>query len=153
MTGNKQQVFNPIALLRYSIGIIYFWFGALKFFYGLSPAEQIASQTIHKLTFGLLSDHAAINLLAIWECSLGILLILRRWMKTSLTLLFIHMPLTFTPFLFFPHETFLHMPYDFTLLGQYIMKNLIILSGAWVLWQQYVKPAPPVYVTLLNEQQ
>jgi uncharacterized membrane protein YkgB len=151
MTENKSHTFNPIIVLRFSIGLIYLWFGALKFFYGLSPAEAIASQTIHQLTFGLLPDHIAIDILAIGECTIGLLLILCKWMKTVLLMMFIHMSFTFTPFLFFPHQTFMHMPYDFTLLGQYIMKNIIIISCGLVLWQQYVKGMPTIYMTPLSE--
>lgn len=146
MTENKRNTFNPITVLRFSIGIIYLWFGVLKLFYGLSPAEHIASQTIHQLTFGLLPDRFAIDLLAIWECCLGVMLLVCKWMKTVLLMMFVHMAFTFTPFLFFPHQTFNHLPYDFTLLGQYIMKNIIVISGGLVLWRQYVQHAP-VFLT------
>jgi uncharacterized membrane protein YkgB len=144
ITEKKGQTVNPVTILRCSIGIIYLWFGTLKLFYGLSPAEQVASQTIHQLTFSLLPDHAAIELLAIWECALGLLLLLCKWMKPALILLFIHMACTFSPFLLFPQAIFLHFPYGFTLLGQYIMKNLIIISGACVLWQQYIRRVSPI---------
>ncbi|RKR84841.1 hypothetical protein BDD43_5094 [Mucilaginibacter gracilis] len=144
-TQNKQKLLKPVTLLRLSIGLIYFWFGILKFFYGFSPAKQIASQTVHHLTFGRLPDHLAITMLAAGECALGILLMGCLWMRATLVLVFIHMLFTFTPFVFFPQATFLHLPYDFTLLGQYIMKNLVIISGTWVLWQQYVQNAPAFY--------
>jgi uncharacterized membrane protein YkgB len=151
MTEVKSNTLNPFKILSISIGIIYVWFGVLKFFFGLSPAEQVASQTIHQLTFGLLPDHIAISTLAIWECALGIMLILRRYMKGVLILMFIHMCFTFTPFIFFPHQTFMHLPYDFTLLGQYIMKNIIIISSGIVLWQYYVKGTPTVYMRPFSE--
>lgn len=151
MTENKRSMLNPLTVLRVSIGIIYLWFGVLKFFYGLSPAEQIASQTIHQLTFGLLPDHAAINMLAIWECSLGFLLIVCKWMRVVLIMMFIHMACTFAPFLMFPHLTFMHLPYGFTMLGQYIMKNIVIISSGLVLWQHYVKGIPSVYMSPLSE--
>ena len=41
---------SAMSLLRITVGIVYLWFGALKFFQGLSPAEQLAMQTIHELT-------------------------------------------------------------------------------------------------------
>ena len=44
---------NGILFLRVSLGIIFFWFGFLKFFPGLSPADQIATVTIEKLRFGV----------------------------------------------------------------------------------------------------
>jgi uncharacterized membrane protein YkgB len=151
MTEVKSNTLNPFKILSISIGIIYVWFGVLKFFFGLSPAEQVASQTIHQLTFGLLPDNIAIATLATWECVLGIMLILRRYMKLVLILMFTHMCFTFTPFIFFPHQTFMHLPYDFTLLGQYIMKNIIIISSGIVLWQYYVKGTPTVYMRPFSE--
>jgi uncharacterized membrane protein YkgB len=146
MTENKNDTFSPFKILRISIGVIYLWFGVLKFFFGLSPAEHIASQTIHQLTFGLVPDHIAINMLAVGECTLGFLLIICRYMRTVLIMLFIHMTFTFAPFLMFPSETFMHLPYDFTLLGQYIMKNIIIISSGLVLWDHHVKNIPNVYM-------
>jgi uncharacterized membrane protein YkgB len=151
MTEVKSNTLNPFKILSISIGIIYVWFGVLKFFFGLSPAEQVASQTIHQLTFGLLPDNIAIATLATWECVLGVMLILRRYMKLVLILMFTHMCFTFTPFIFFPHQTFMHLPYDFTLLGQYIMKNIIIISSGIVLWQYYVKGTPTVYMRPFSE--
>lgn len=151
MTEVKSNPLNPFRILRISIGVIYLWFGVLKFFFGLSPAEQIASQTIHQLTFGLVPDHVAIQTLAVWECALGVLLISRLFMKTVLIMMFVHMAFTFTPFMFFPHQTFMHYPFDFTLLGQYIMKNIIIISGGMVLWQHDVRHTPMPYMRPFSE--
>jgi len=149
MTEIKSNPLNPYRVLRISIGVIYLWFGVLKFFFGLSPAEQIASATIHQLTFGLLPDHIAIQTLAIWECAIGLLLISCKYMKATLLLMFVHMTFTFTPFVFFPHQTFSHL--GFTLLGQYIMKNIIIISGGMVLWQHYVRNTSVNYVRPFSE--
>jgi len=125
---------NALLLLRVSIGLIYIWFGALKFFHGYSPAEDLAIKTINKLTFGLVPQPVNIVLLAIWEVAVGILLVAGKWMRTVLLFLFVHMACTFTPLLFFPSVSFNYPPYGFTLVGQYIMKNIIIISAALVLW-------------------
>lgn len=125
---------NLLIILRISIGIIYAWFGVLKFFHGYSPAEDIAINTINKLTFGLIPQPVNIMLLAIWECVLGICLIAGVWMRTALIFLFIHMLCTFTPLIFFPSVSFKYAPYGFTLVGQYIMKNIIIICAALLLW-------------------
>ena len=125
---------RSLTLLRISIGIIYIWFGALKFFHGYSPAEDLAINTINKLTFGLLPQPVNIIFLAIWECAVGLLLISGKWLRTALVFLFIHMVCTFTPLLFFPSVSFKYMPYGFTLVGQYIMKNIIIICAALVIW-------------------
>lgn len=123
-----------LVLLRISIGIIYFWFGILKFFPGFSPAEDLAINTINRLTFGLVPQPVNILLLAAWECIIGLSLITGKGVKMALASLFVHMACTFTPLLFFPDLSFKHAPYGFTLVGQYIMKNIIIICAALVLW-------------------
>ena len=45
---------HGIVLLRISLGLVFFWFGFLKFFPGLSPAEGLATGTIEVMTFGLI---------------------------------------------------------------------------------------------------
>jgi uncharacterized membrane protein YphA (DoxX/SURF4 family) len=125
---------RAISSLRISIGIIYVWFGALKFFHGYSPAEDLAIATINKLTFHLIPQPVNIILLAVWESAVGLLLITGRWLRFALALLFLHMICTFTPLIFFPDLSFRYVPYGFTLVGQYIMKNIIILCAAVVIW-------------------
>lgn len=121
---------NSINLLRISIGIIYVWFGVLKFFPNLSPADQLAKNTIHLITFGLIPDSVSIVLLAVWETTLGIILIIGIWRIMVLYVLLIHMICTFVPLFFFTDISFTASPYAFTLVGQYIMKNLIIICAA-----------------------
>jgi uncharacterized membrane protein YkgB len=134
-TVKDSSVFSVFTILRISVGVVYFWFGALKFFQGLSPAEQLAMQTIHKITFGLINDHTNIMMLASWECIVGVLLIMGKWIKPALSLLFLHMVCTFTPFIFFPREIFHVAPYGLSLTGQYIVKNIIIIAAGFVLWK------------------
>lgn len=123
-----------IDLLRISIGIIYCWFGALKFFPGFSPAEDLAINTINKLTWGIIPQPVNILLLAAMETVVGILLVFGKYIKTALIILIFHMVCTFTPLLFFPELSFKYIPYGFTLVGQYIMKNIIIICAALVIW-------------------
>jgi uncharacterized membrane protein YphA (DoxX/SURF4 family) len=124
---------NSIAVLRVSLGIVFFWFGVLKFFPGLSPAEDLAARTISTLTFGLVPPAVALPALAGWECAIGLGLILGRFMRLNLVLLFLQMSGTVLPLFFFPHETFAHPPYAATLEGQYIIKNLVLVSAGLVL--------------------
>jgi uncharacterized membrane protein YphA (DoxX/SURF4 family) len=122
-----------IILLRISLGVIFFWFGVLKFFPGYSPAQELAIKTINILTFGLIPPHVSIVVLATWECVIGLGLIFGIFMRGTLFLLFLQMVGTFTPIFFFPNEVFTHIPYAWTLEGQYIFKNLILVSGALVI--------------------
>jgi uncharacterized membrane protein YkgB len=131
----NKSFYASLSILRISVGIVYVWFGALKYFEGISPAEQLAMQTIHRLTFGLIDDHANILMLATWECLIGVLFVAGKFIKPALVLMLSHMVLTFTPFVFFPAETFRYMPYGLTLTGQYIVKNIVFIAVGIVLWK------------------
>jgi len=122
-----------IKLLRISLGIVFLWFGFLKFFPGLSPAQDLAIRTIEILTFGLIPAQVAIILLAIWECLIGIGLIFNLQMRITLLLLWLQMIGTITPMFFFPAEVFTRIPYAPTLEGQYIIKNMVLISAGLVI--------------------
>ena len=122
-----------ILLLRISLGVVFFWFGVLKFFPGLSPAQGLATRTIELLTFGLIPAKASLIILAVWECLIGVGLIFGIFMRATLLLLFVQMLGTITPIFFFPHEVFTRIPYAPTLEGQYIIKNIVLISAGLVL--------------------
>jgi len=122
-----------LLLLRISLGIVFFWFGFLKFFPGLSPAQDLATRTIETLSFGLIRPEVSIYILAVWECLIGLGLLIGRYMRVTLLLLFVQMLGTVSPVLLFPAEVFTRIPYAPTLEGQYIIKNLVLVSAALVL--------------------
>ena len=122
-----------LLFLRISIGIIFFWFGMLKFFEGLSPAQDLAIRTIDLLTFGALPEQIILYGLAGWEVLIGLGLLFGLFMRETLLLLFMQMIGTFTPVFLFPGEVFHIFPYSLTLEGQYIIKNLVIVSAGIVL--------------------
>jgi uncharacterized membrane protein YphA (DoxX/SURF4 family) len=63
---------NGILLLRMSLGSVFSWFGALKFFPGLSPADELAARTIETLSFGAVPPDLSLPGLALWECLIGV---------------------------------------------------------------------------------
>lgn len=131
---------NGPNLLAVSIGVVYLWFGSLKFFPALSPAEGLAKNTIHELTLGILPDSYSIVLLAIMEVGIGICLLMGLWRKTTVIVALFHMALTFAPLILFPSESFQNPPWIPTLLGQYIGKNFVIVAALLSLIQK----RPPV---------
>ena len=124
---------HGITLLRISVGIIFFWFGALKLFPNLSPAEDLATETIRVLTFGIITPNISLPVLAIWEVLIGIGLLTGRYMRITLLLLFVQMMGTVTPLVLFPDQTFTAFPIGLTLEGQYIVKNLVLISAGIVI--------------------
>ncbi|HKZ54623.1 MAG TPA: DoxX family protein [Anaerolineales bacterium] len=123
---------RSIPILRVSLGATFLWFGLLKFFPGLSPAQNLASSTIERLTFGLVPPEVSIPILAAWEAIIGLGLISGLFLRGTLFLLFVQMLGTMTPLLLFPEQTFTRFPYAPTLEGQYIIKNLVLISAGLV---------------------
>lgn len=124
---------NGILLLRISLGVIFIWFGVLKFIPGLSSAEDIAGKTMEKLSLGLIPADTALILLAAWETLIGIGLISGKFLRETLLLLFVQMLGTITPLFLFPSDTFRYAPLVPSLEGQYIIKNLILISAGIVI--------------------
>ena len=116
-----------LTLLRYSLGIIYIWFGALKPL-GLSPAQELVENTVYWFE----NPKTFVPILGIWEVVIGITMIVKPLIRISIFLLFIQMPGTFLPLVSFPEVCFTNFPFGLTLEGQYIVKNLIIISAALV---------------------
>lgn len=124
----KTATFPSFGFIARGLGLVYIWFGALKFFPGLSPAEALAGSTIETLTFGTIGASLGLVLLAIWEFAIGILLITGLCRRCALWAAMVHIVLTFTPLFFFPELCFTAVPYGLTLVGQYIIKNVVFLG-------------------------
>jgi uncharacterized membrane protein YphA (DoxX/SURF4 family) len=123
---------GAVPLLRIALGIVFLWFGALKFFPGLSPAQDLAARTIEQLTLGLVPPAVALPVLAAWESLIGLGLVAGRYLRATLLLLAVQMLGTMTPLLLFPAETFTIFPIAPTLEGQYIIKNIVLVAAAMV---------------------
>ncbi len=120
-------------LVEITLSIIYFWFGFLKLFPNVSPAEQLAGRTIEALTLHALAPRTGAFLLGLFEAAVAGLLLLYTGNRWVLRLIFLHLCGTFAPFLLFPGETFGRVPGSLTLAGQYIVKNLVLLAAVWTL--------------------
>lgn len=117
-----------IPFLRISLGVVFFWFGVLKLFPGLSAAEELVRNTIF-----FVDPDLFIPVLAIWEMAIGLGLIFGKFMRLTLLLLFLQMPGTILPLFILPDVTWQHIPYAPTVEGQYIIKNLVLIGAGLVL--------------------
>lgn len=126
---------KKLRALSLSIGFVYLLFGGLKLVPNLSPAESIGSETASMLCGGIIAPSICIILLAVLEVLIGLLLMSQRTLKVGVLLAFFHMIMTFTPFIFYPELTFgsadTLAP---SLLGQYILKNIIIICALLVIY-------------------
>ena len=116
-----------ITFLRYSLGVIYIWFGILKPF-GLSPAQELVENTVYWFD----NPKTFVPILGWWEVVIGLTMCIKPLIRVSIFLLFIQMPGTFLPLILLPEVCFNNFPFGLTLEGQYIIKNLIIISAALV---------------------
>jgi len=121
-----------VPVLRIGLGVVFLWFGALKFFPGASPAETLAARTVEHLSGGLIGPAASVPALAAWESLIGLGLLAGRFMRATLFLLALQMLGTLTPLVLFPAETFTTFPFAPSLEGQYIIKNVVLIGAAMV---------------------
>lgn len=126
---------NGIILLRISLGIVFVWFGALKLFKGASPAEPLIASTVTWF-----DPDTFIPILGVWEILIGIGLIFRRLTRIALLLLFLQMPGAMLPLFIEPEACFKLYPFSnlwdifvLTIEGQYIIKNLVLISAGIVI--------------------
>jgi uncharacterized membrane protein YphA (DoxX/SURF4 family) len=119
---------NGITILRVGLGIIFVWFGALKFFPGLSPAEGLVRNTIY-----FVDPDLFLPVLAAWEVLIGLGLVTGRFLRTTLLLLFLQMPGTAMPIVVLPDVVWTSFPFGLTLEGQYIFKNLVLIGAGIVI--------------------
>ncbi len=121
--------------IRISFGIIFIWFGILKPF-GLSSAEEMLKATVAWMPVG--TPELWLSIIGWWEVAIGVALLIPRTTKIGIALLFLQMFGTFMPLFLLPDITFqdgnIFTP---TLEGQYIIKNVMIISAALVLGGLY----------------
>jgi uncharacterized membrane protein YphA (DoxX/SURF4 family) len=91
---------HGVTVTRLALGVVFVWFGAIKFVPGWSPAADLAARTMERLTLGVVEPSLALLLLAVWETLIGIGLITGRFLRLTLLLLFIQMPGTMLPLVF-----------------------------------------------------
>ena len=123
-----------ILLLRYSVGILFVWFGILKPF-GISPAQELVANTVYWFD----NRMGFVKFLGCWEVVIGLTMCYKPLIQVSIFLLFIQMPGTFLPLVLLPEVCFNNFPFGLTLEGQYILKNLIIISSALVIGGRFSK--------------
>lgn len=121
-----------VTLLRVAVGVVFVWFGALKYFPGLSPAQELALRTMDVMTFGLIPQSVSMVLLATLECVIGLGLIFGKFLRLVLLLLAFQMVGAVSPLVLFPGEAFTVFPYAPTLEGQYIIKNMVFVGAGLV---------------------
>lgn len=128
---------HSITLLRIALAIVYIWFGALKVV-GISPAEELVEKTVYWF-----KPEIFIPVLGVCEIIIGLGLFIKRFIPITIVLLLLHMMVTFFPMFIVEKACFDVFPYRPSLVGQYIIKNIVLITGALVVASKYnVKKYP-----------
>jgi putative oxidoreductase len=123
---------HAITLLRVAVGVVILFFGVLKYFPGVSPAEELTKMTTDALTFGLVPSDVAIVIVATMETVLGLLLITGRFLRLAIYLLAGQLIGVLAPLVLFPERLFDGPHGAPTLEGQYVIKDFIIVAAGLV---------------------
>lgn len=119
-------------LLRYTMALVYLWFGAMKLRRGKSDAEDLAGTTINRLTGDRISVTQGSFGLGILECAIGLGLLNSRLARPTLALIPLHLAGAASPFIVLPERCF-HSPGVLTMEGQFIVKNGVLGAAAFEL--------------------
>lgn len=117
-----------LIFLRFAIGVIFIWFGALKTIGEISPAYDLVAATVYWLT-----PEIIVPILGLWEVAIGLAFLFTPLTRIAIFLLMLQMPGTFLPLVLLPEVCFTVFPFGLTLEGQYIIKNLVIIGAALVI--------------------
>ncbi len=114
-----------ISFGRFAIFLIYAWFGILKVV-GASPATEMVLELLDK-TLPFMDPGLFMILFGLFEVLIGVLFLFPRAFKLALLLIFIHLVTTTLPLFILPHMVWTSTLAP-TLEGQYIIKNILIIS-------------------------
>ncbi len=129
---HHQLVLHSIAALRIAIGATFLGFGVLKYFPGVSPAQNLTEATTHILFLGLVPGSVAILMIATLECFIGICLLTARWVRLAIWLLAIELVGILSPVILLPGRLFAGPHHAPTLEGQYVLKDIILVAAGLV---------------------
>ena len=113
----------------------------------LSPAQGLIIDTVYWMPF--LSPEDWVIVIGYWEMLIGLFFLAKKTTFYAMLLLFLQMSGTFMPLVLLPSVTFQNSNYLLpTLEGQYIIKNIIIITSAIVIGRYYLKQ--PFFDQILN---
>lgn len=118
---------HGLTLLRYSLAIVFIWFGILKPL-GLSSANDLVVKTVYWF-----NPDWFVPFLGWWEVAIGLCLLFKPLIRAGLFLMFLQMIGTFLPLILLPDIVYIKFPFVMTLEGQYIIKNIVLITAGIVI--------------------
>lgn len=115
---------HGLRLLRWSLGLVFLWFGLLKVI-GQTPVYDLVAETVYWVDATWF-----VPFLGFWEMVVGIGLILAVGLRFVLGLFWLQMAGTFLVLILMPELSFQSgNPLLLTVTGEFIIKNLVLLSA------------------------
>lgn len=122
---------NIIWWNRVALFVVFFWFGFLKIIH-ISPAEGLVTN-LHRATIAsVMPIEYFLVFLGVIECIIGILWLIPSLTKVAFGVFILQMFTTFLPLLFLPKDTWQNT-LVLTLTGQYIIKNVVLITSAFTI--------------------
>lgn len=119
---------TPETLLRWSLGIVYLWFGALKLA-NMSPILAFIQRAFPRL--GAPPLYLG---LALFEMTLGAMLLSGIWKRWTAAAVVFHLIGTMSVVVTAPGMVFLPRFPFLTVDGEFVAKNLVLMAAAGALW-------------------
>ena len=118
---------HGIRLLRFALGIVFVWFGALKLT-GYSPVVSLIAHAIPWLP-----PERSVPLLGVWETAVGLGLLFGVALRVVLFLFWILLASTFSVLVLRPDIAFQGgNPFLLTVEGEFVVKNLVLIAAGLV---------------------
>ncbi|GIH03035.1 hypothetical protein Rhe02_11020 [Rhizocola hellebori] len=125
-------------LLRISLGLVFLWFGLLKFT-PVSPVAKLVADTVPFVPARVL-----VPTLAALEVVIGIALLLGRWTTAVVAVMIAHLSGTFLVLVVQPTVAFQNgNPLELTMTGEFVVKNVVLITAALVLLTRVRATADP----------
>ncbi len=138
LSSSRSQSMLLDRLLRWPLGVIYLWFGALKL---------VGMSTVVELVRSAYPGFASAPLfcaLALFELAIGVALLVGLWTRWAAGAAVLHLLGTFGVFFAAPRLAFLPTFPFLTLEGEFVLKNLVLLGAAVAIWCGAREEAPAV---------
>lgn len=112
---------------RYALGLLFFWFGALKLA-GETSATSIVAKSVYWW-----DPSWVVPALGVWEVIMGLCLLSPKTLRAALLLFAIRLPGTFFALIYHWEECFDGSLWIPTIQGQYLLKELALVGAALII--------------------
>ncbi|MER5641465.1 DoxX family membrane protein [Kitasatospora sp. NPDC002227] len=132
LTGLQQTIHRQVRLramtvLRWTVGVVYIWFGALKLF-NVTPVGQLVKDAVP-----LPTPSWFVPALGALEIVMGLWFLTGRHLQRLLPLFVVHMLGTFSVLVFLPAQAFQHYrPWELSMTGEFVVKNIVLLTAGLI---------------------